>query len=85
MFVSNVKKIMKNSGIKTVNLSQQTGLSSATIAKARSDSGIAECRLSTLGRIANALEVPMKELFDGEYEQSDMTMEEQEAAAHSRR
>jgi DNA-binding Xre family transcriptional regulator len=67
MFKSNVKKIMKDSGIRTVFLSEKTGLSSATIAKARQDAGIAECRLSTLGRIANALEVPVKTLFDGEY------------------
>ena len=68
MIVSNVKKVMKDRGIKTVDLSQRTGFSSATLAKARSDSGISECRLSTLGRIANAMEVPVKELFDGEYE-----------------
>ena len=39
-----------------------------TLTKARQDSGISECRLSTLGRIANALEVPVKTLIDGEYE-----------------
>jgi len=59
---------MKDRGVRTVLLSEKTGLSSATIAKARSDSGIAECRLSTLGRIASALGVSVKELFDGEYE-----------------
>ena len=69
MFMSNTKKIMKDKGIKAVELIERTGLSSATIAKARQDEGIAECRLSTLGRIAKALEVPVKELFDGEYEE----------------
>ena len=69
MLTSNTKKIMKDRGMKTVKLTEKTGLSSATIAKARSNEGIAECRLSTLGRIANALDVPVKELFDGEYEQ----------------
>ena len=47
-----------------------TGLSSKTINKARQDEGISECRLSTLGQIANAIGVPVKELFDGEYEPS---------------
>ena len=70
MFKSNVKKTMKDKGIKTVFLSEKTGLSSATIAKARQGTSIAECRLSTLGRIANALDVPVKELFDGEYEEN---------------
>lgn len=64
MFTSNVKIIMKDKGVKTVPLSEMTGLSSATIAKARQDSGIAECRLSTLGRIAKALEVSTKDLYE---------------------
>ena len=78
MFKSNIKKAMKSKGIRTVLLSKETGLSSATIAKARQDTGISECRLSTLGRIANALGVPVKELFSGEYEvDENMDMEEQ--------
>lgn len=64
MFSSNVKKLMKEKGIKTVPLGQATGLSSATIAKARQDEGISECRLSTLGRIAKAMGVATKDLFD---------------------
>jgi len=67
MFTSNVKKIMKERGVKTVQLTEATQLSSATIAKARSDSGISECRLSTLGRIAKALEVGTKELYEEEF------------------
>jgi hypothetical protein len=43
-------------------------MSPSTINKARQDDGIAECRLSTLGRIATALGVPIKKLFDGEWE-----------------
>ena len=64
MFTSNVKKIMKDKGIKTIPLSEDAGLSSATIAKARSDSRIAEIRLSTLARIATALGVSTKELYE---------------------
>ena len=67
MFTSNVKKIMKDKKL-TIRDLGAVGLSSATIAKARSDEGIADCRLSTLGRVALALGVPVKKIFDGEYE-----------------
>ena len=55
MIISNIKKIMKDKKIKIRDLSS-TGLSSATLAKARTDDGILECRLSTLIRIADALD-----------------------------
>ena len=61
---------MKEKKITIEQIVQQHGLSRATLHKARQDEGISECRLSTLGRIANALDVPVKELFDGEHEQS---------------
>jgi Predicted transcriptional regulator len=64
MFFSNVKKLMKDKGLKTVELSERTGLSSATIAKARQDEGISECRLSTLAKIADALGVKTKRLYE---------------------
>ena len=67
MFTSNIKKLMAEKK-KTFRALEGCGVSRQTIHKARTDSGISECRLSTLGRIANALEVPVKELFDGEYE-----------------
>lgn len=72
MIRSNVKKIMKDKQIKSVPLMKMTGFSSATIAKVRSDEGITECRLSTLGRIAKALGVPIKKLFDGEWEPQEV-------------
>lgn len=63
MIISNIKKIMKDKKIKIRDLSS-TGLSSATLAKARTDDGILECRLSTLIRIADALGVDVKETFE---------------------
>lgn len=63
MITSNIKKIMKDKKIKIRDLSS-AGLSSATLAKARSDDGILECRLSTLARIAAALGVKTKELYE---------------------
>ena len=53
MIISNIKKIMKDKKIKIRDLSS-TGLSSATLAKAR----------TTLIRIADALGVDVKETFE---------------------
>ena len=66
MFVSNIQELMKEKKITARKIIALTGLSSTTITKARSDSGISECRLSTLGRIAKALEVGTKELYEEE-------------------
>ena len=68
MIFSNLKKLMKEKKITMKHLEDMTGMSPSTINKARQDDGIAECRLSTLGRIATALGVPVKTLFDGEWE-----------------
>ena len=68
MISSNLKKLMKEKKITMKQLEDMTGMSPSTIKKARQDDGIAECRLSTLGRIATALGVPVKTLFDGEWE-----------------
>ncbi|MDR2489721.1 MAG: helix-turn-helix transcriptional regulator [Desulfovibrio sp.] len=70
MFTSKIKEIMKDKDVTIRDIVAVSGLSSATLHKARSDVDISECRLSTLGRIAHALDVPVKALFDGEYEPS---------------
>lgn len=67
MFTSNIKQLMAQKE-KTFKDLEGCGVSRQTISDARQDEGIAKCRLSTLGRIAHALDVPVKELFDGEYE-----------------
>ena len=66
MLKSNIKDLMtqKNSTIR--GLAVETGISTKTIIRARSDKWIAECRLSTLRRIAEALGVEVKELFEEE-------------------
>ena len=64
MFTSTVKEAMKAKGISIRELVAETGLSSKTVNKARQDAGISECRLSTLARIARALGVGTKDLFD---------------------
>ncbi len=64
MFSSNIKKIMKEKKLTIRQLESETGMSTRTLNKARSDEGISECRLSTLARIADALGVDVKETFE---------------------
>lgn len=64
MFKSYVKKIMKDKQVTIRDIVEISGLSSATIHKARQDEGIAECRLSTLGKIGSALGVKTKRLYE---------------------
>ena len=64
MFTSNVKEIMKKKKITMREMSGMSGVSVVTLTKARSDEGIAECRLSTLAKIGDALGVKAKRLFD---------------------
>lgn len=64
IFKSNVKKIMKKKDITIRDLAEKCEVSAATINKARQGASIAECRLSTLGHIADALGVKAKRLFD---------------------
>ena len=64
MFSSNIKKIMKEKKLTIRQLESETGMSTRTLNKARSNDGISECRLSTLARIADALGVDVKEAFE---------------------
>ena len=71
MIVSNLKNLMKEKKITMKQLEDMTGMSPSTINKARQDEGIAECRLSTLARIAAALGVPVKKVFEGEWKNNE--------------
>lgn len=64
IFASKVKEIMKKKGVTIRELAERCEVSAATINKARQDEGISECRLSTLGHIADALGVKAKRLFE---------------------
>ena len=64
MFTSRVKEIMKKKRVTVRDMVSATGLSSATINRARQDEGISECRLSTLARIGGALGVRTKRLYE---------------------
>ncbi|MDL2217004.1 helix-turn-helix transcriptional regulator [Desulfovibrio sp. OttesenSCG-928-M14] len=69
MFISNIRLLMQERKKTFQEIVNESGLSRQTIHKARQDEGISECRLSTLGRIAQALAVPVKDLFDEEHEE----------------
>ena len=71
MFSSNIKKIMKEKKLTIRQLESATGMSTRTLNKARSDEGILECRLSTLIRIAEALGVDVKEIFERKKEETN--------------
>lgn len=64
MITSNLPKIMKEKKMTARAIIAVTNLSPNTLTKARSDSGISECRLSTLKRIAEPLGVKVKDLFE---------------------
>lgn len=64
MFKSKVKEIMKAKKVTMREMADKSGVSVVTLNKARQDEGIAECRLSTLGKISSALGVKAKRLFD---------------------
>ena len=68
MIKTNLPKLMENSDTKTTirALEAKTGLAQTTIVRARTDSGMAGCSLSTLERIARALEVSVHDLFEDE-------------------
>ena len=64
MFASKIDTIRKEKQITTASLAEKSGISRQAIFKARQDGGIAECRLSTLGRIATALGCSTKDLYE---------------------
>ena len=64
MIRSNIKILMKEKKLNVREFAEMKGMSTATINKARRDNGILECRLSTLVRIADALGVKTKRLYE---------------------
>lgn len=62
-FRSNLRKIMIEKGVIYEDLQFSANITPRTIARAR-DERIAGCTLATLEKIAKALQVDVKELFD---------------------
>lgn len=65
MIKSNVAKLMEEKRITVLALSNETGLATETITRARGDK-IGKCQLETLEKIAVVLGVSLKELFTTE-------------------
>jgi hypothetical protein len=64
MIQSRIKNVMDSRGVTIRTLAINSGVAVRTITRARTDAGIAECRLSTLKRIADHLGVGVKDLFE---------------------
>ena len=64
MIKSHLKDLMRAKGLTVRSLASVASVATKTVEKARTDAGIAECRLSTLARIADALGVDVKDLFE---------------------
>jgi DNA-binding Xre family transcriptional regulator len=64
MFKSHLKILMDQKNMTIRSFATETGVALRTINRARSDEWIAECRLSTLKRIAAGLGVSVKDLFE---------------------
>ena len=62
---SNVKALMESCGMTVRDMVELTGLSSATVIKAR-DERISTCSLSSLEKIAGSLRVRVCDLLDEE-------------------
>jgi DNA-binding Xre family transcriptional regulator len=76
---SNIEYIMKNKKITIRQLEHDSGLNNVTILRARKDDMIERCTLGTLVKIADALEVPVHDLFDDENSSVRPTGSESEA------
>ena len=64
VFMSNIKKLMEEKKVTVRAIAEQANLSKQTVLTARTDEGITECRLSTLGKIADALGMKTTQLYE---------------------
>ena len=64
MIKSRLKSIMHEKGFTVRSLAAAAFVAKGSVENARTDAGIAECRLSTLKRIADCLEVPISALYE---------------------
>lgn len=61
---SNIKELMEKRGYTVRKVQEKADLSHLTIFRARDDQKIEQCTLRTLIRIAAALDVAVKDLFE---------------------
>lgn len=62
-FGANLRRIRLDAGLTQMELSNRSGLDMAEIS--RLESGVRDVRLSTIVRLADGLEVPVRALVDG--------------------
>ena len=63
MLKSNIKKLMTLKGETLRSMSSKTGITQPTLIRAREDDSLTSCTLGVLVRIAQALDVEVKDLF----------------------
>jgi DNA-binding Xre family transcriptional regulator len=63
MIESRLAEIMEEKGITVLALSNEAGVATETITRARGNK-IGQCRLDTLEKIAGVLQVSIKDLFE---------------------
>ncbi len=68
--ISHVKQLMEEKGFTVRGLMAVTGFANKTVLNARSHEKIETCTLRTLGKIAQALDCRVKDLFTEEGEDS---------------
>lgn len=66
MISSNVKYIMRSKNITLREVTEKAKISESTLLKIRKSSFIGECKLSTLKKVAQALNCKVKDLFEEE-------------------
>lgn len=64
MFKSNIRELMNKKNKTVRSLSKDTGLSTLTVFRATQDNTIGGCQLNTLAKIADALGVKTKRLYE---------------------
>lgn len=64
MFKSNIRELMDKKSMTVRDLCEKTGMSSRTLQRAVKDDTIHSCELGTLARIASALGVKTKKLYE---------------------
>lgn len=64
MFKSNIRYLMNKKGVTIRDLAGETELSTRTVHRATQDDTIGGCQLNTLAKIADALGVKTKRLYE---------------------
>lgn len=78
-----IRKIRTNKNITLKELSEKTSLSISFLSQV--ERGVSSMTITSLKKIADALEVPMREFFDGEVTQNFIKKKEEQKVIHLQR